>query len=243
MKNIIKKLKKRNRAFTLIELIVVITIITILMSLILPAAQKVLASARKSKARTYMKQIAETYCRYYQDNGFIPDAYNNVQFLVGCASQGELNNANLFVFPGDKKAAAVLQENIWPVYEGYAWEEGKHLSVNLIANIAREVSAATTPVAFSRGLDVEGGRWSQEDGVWGSEGGFVAFLDGQVRWYTDLYDKLSTTSGSTESMQAAVDSIGGKILGTDTYAYTSPYSSYYAYYSDSSGSSSSSGSY
>jgi prepilin-type N-terminal cleavage/methylation domain-containing protein len=218
MKNIIKKLGKRNRAFTLIELIVVISIISILMSLILPSAQKVLSSARKSKARTYMKQIAEAYCRYYQENGFIPDANSGVEFIEDCASRGELNNATLFVFPGDKKAAAVLRETIWPVKDEHAWEGGKQLSVNLIANITREVSAATTPVAFSRGLDLEGGRWTQEDGVWGAEGGFVAFLDGQVRWYTNLSEeggKLSMNTGNTGSMQAVVDNRGGKILGTE----------------------------
>ncbi|MDR0590692.1 MAG: type II secretion system GspH family protein [Puniceicoccales bacterium] len=211
---------KNNRAFTLIELIVVVSIITILMSLVLPTAQKVLSSARKSKARAYMKQIAETYCRYYQDNGFIPDASNTVQLIEGCAQGGDLNNAHIFVFPGDKKAADVLRENVWPIDDGqHAWEGGKHLSVCLIGCITREVTAATTPVAFSRGLDLYNGRWTQADGVWGAEGGFVAFLDGQVRWYTDLSEgggKLSTASGSTGSMQEAVDGVGGRILDTET---------------------------
>jgi prepilin-type N-terminal cleavage/methylation domain-containing protein len=224
MKNIIKKLKKNNKGFTLIELIVVISIITILMSLILPAAQKVLSSARKSKARTYMKQIAEAYCRFYQENSFIPNAGSCMEFVLKCAEAGELNNANIFVFPGDKKAADVLRENIWPLGDEFAWEDGKHLSVCLIANITRAVSAATTPIAFSRGLDLYGGRWTQEDGVWGAEGGFVAFLDGQVRWYTNLSDgggKLSVDNNSTGSMQTAVDAIGGKILDTNTYSLES----------------------
>jgi prepilin-type N-terminal cleavage/methylation domain-containing protein len=212
-----KNLKKW-RAFTLIELIVVISIITILMSLVLPAAQKVLTNARKSKARTYMKQIAETYCRYYQDNGYIPSANSSVELIEKFAETGELNNANIFIFPGDKKAANVLRENVWPIDEGHAWENDKELSVGLIGNITREVSASTTPIAFSRGLDLGSGVWTETDGVWGKEGGFVAFLDGQVRWYTNLSGdggKLSLSSGtSTGSMAAVLSDIGGTALST-----------------------------
>jgi prepilin-type N-terminal cleavage/methylation domain-containing protein len=208
---------KKCKAFTLVELIVVISIVSILMSLILPAAQKVLVNARKSKARAHMKQIAETYCRFYQDNGYIPDAESTVALIEKYAEAGELNNAHIFVFPGDRKAAVVLRENVWPVADGeHAWEGGKQLSVCLIGNIAREVSASTTPVAFSRGLDVDGGNWTAEDGVWGAEGGFVAFLDGQVRWYANLWadeGKLSTTSGPTGSMKEAADAMGSRILG------------------------------
>jgi hypothetical protein len=127
----------------------------------------------------------------------------------------KLNNANTFVFPGDRKAADILRENIWPLGDEFAWEDGKHLSVCLIANITQ---------AFSRGLELYSGCWTQEDGVWGAEGGPVTFLDGEVRWYTDLSEgdgKLSVPGKSTGSMQTAVDVIGGKILDTKTYSLES----------------------
>ncbi|MDR2372240.1 MAG: prepilin-type N-terminal cleavage/methylation domain-containing protein, partial [Puniceicoccales bacterium] len=128
------KVLKNQRAFTLVELIIVVSIIAILMSIIIPASQKVFVNARRSKAQAAMKQIAETYCRYYQDNGFIPDANTSVGLAEKFAAEGELNNSQLFVFPGDSKAAGVLRENIYPL-DGSAWETGKYLSVQLVGNI------------------------------------------------------------------------------------------------------------
>jgi prepilin-type N-terminal cleavage/methylation domain-containing protein len=203
------KVLKNQKAFTLIELIIVVSIIAILMSIIIPASQKVFANARRSKAQAAMKQIAETYCRYYQDNGFIPDASTSAKLAETFAAEGELNNAQLFVFPGDSKAAAVLRENIYPL-DGSAWEGGKYLSVQLVGNIIKEVNQSTTPIAVSRGLQANG-TWSK-DGVWGADGGFIGFLDGQVRWYKTVNDKLSTETGSTSDINAVLNPIGGKLL-------------------------------
>ncbi|MDR1591171.1 MAG: prepilin-type N-terminal cleavage/methylation domain-containing protein [Puniceicoccales bacterium] len=215
---IVKKL-----GFTLIELIIVVSIIAILMSIIIPASQKVFAEARKSKARAAMKQIAETYCRYYQNNGFIPYADSSLELAERFAEEGELNNANLFVFPGDSQAAAVMRENIWPIDEEgeykHAWEPDKKLSVVLVGNITKEVNQSTTPIAYSRGLDKENGTWSK-DGVWGTDGGFIGFLDGQVRWFKTIDNKLSTENGETSSIEAILgeDGVGGRILdNVDTY--------------------------
>jgi prepilin-type N-terminal cleavage/methylation domain-containing protein len=207
------KIIKKLAGFTLIELIIVVSIIAILMSIVIPASQKVFTEARKAKAQAAMKQIAETYCRYYQNNGFIPNATDTRNLIEQFAKDGELNNANLFIFPGDSKAAGILRENIWP-YDGSPWESGKQLSVALVGNITKEVNQSTTPIALSRGLQ-ESGIWSK-DGVWGTDGGFIGFLDGQVRWYKSVADKLSLESGSTSSIKAAVDAVGGTILGTNT---------------------------
>jgi prepilin-type N-terminal cleavage/methylation domain-containing protein len=207
------KIFKKRGAFTLIELIAVVSIIGILMTFILPASQKVLLNARKSKAQAYMKQIAGAYCRFYQEKGYIPNAGSSVELAEKFASEGELNNANLFVFPGDSKAAGLLKENIWPKNDVSAWEPGKQLSVSLIGNITKEVNPSTTPIAFSRGL--VGSTWTK-DGIWGVDGGFVAFLDGQVRWYTNLTGKLSVESSSKDTIPETLSVSGGTILHTDT---------------------------
>ncbi|MDR1906907.1 MAG: prepilin-type N-terminal cleavage/methylation domain-containing protein [Puniceicoccales bacterium] len=205
---------KKIAGFTLIELIIVVSIIALLMTIIIPASQKVFINSRKVKARSYMKQIAEAYCRYYQDNGYIPTATSSVLLAQEFAKEGELNNANLFVFPGDSKAAGVLRENIYPDVDGSAWETGKQLSVSLIGGITKEVNQSTTPVAFSRGLQ-EDGKW-KADGVWGSDGGFIGFLDGQVRWYKEVDNKLSLETAGTSSISAVVNAVGGSILDTNT---------------------------
>ncbi|MDR1366385.1 MAG: prepilin-type N-terminal cleavage/methylation domain-containing protein, partial [Puniceicoccales bacterium] len=150
------KILKKQKAFTLIELIVVVSIVVILMSIVIPGAQKVLANARKAKAQACMKQIAEAYCRYYQAHGYLPTGSSALTVIEEFAKEGELNNANLFVFPGDAQAAKVLREQIWPKDEDgkFPWESGKRLSVTLVRSTSamKELNPSTTPVVFSRGL-------------------------------------------------------------------------------------------
>jgi prepilin-type processing-associated H-X9-DG protein len=54
----------------------------------------------------------------------------------------------------------------------------------IVANIAINAPASTTPVAWTRGLR-DDGTWTQ-DSPWQGDGGFVAFLDGHVEWFDKL---------------------------------------------------------
>ena len=69
-----RQARRRLKAFTLVELLVVIAVITILIALLLPAVQKARENARWVVCANNMRQIAPavlTYC-HYDNSGLLP---------------------------------------------------------------------------------------------------------------------------------------------------------------------------
>ncbi|MDR1366387.1 MAG: prepilin-type N-terminal cleavage/methylation domain-containing protein [Puniceicoccales bacterium] len=189
---------KRGKGFTLIELLIAIVIIGILMSLLIPAVNKIMENARRLKGLNSLKQIATAYTQYSNDdvNGRNIDAGNSPTGIIWAtklAQAGYLNDPTVYCFSGDNGASRVLKKIIatsattdgsdaWGSVPGT--ESDQEFSVWVISNVPTDAPAATTPIAFTRGLPADG-KWPNS-GVYGTKGGYIAFLDGHVEWYDNL---------------------------------------------------------
>lgn len=71
--------RSKQRAFTLVELLVVITIIGILVALLLPAVNAARETARRTQCMNNMKQLALATAKYETDNGKYPGYVERLQ--------------------------------------------------------------------------------------------------------------------------------------------------------------------
>lgn len=198
--------KYKKHGFTLIELLVVIAIIAILSAILFPAIRKAIDSARRTRCSNHMRQIAMAYMNY--SHGFsgdlraIPNTVTKTcDWAKVLADAGVLNEAAVFLWSDD---SALKGETIPKAIKGKTGESvWNKPSVVCLSGVDPYAPATTTPIAWSRGLSTEDGTWS--DGVFGSEGGFVAFLDGHVEWFESTASKLYDPNGDavTSPIEAA----------------------------------------
>lgn len=221
-----KYTRRQNAGFTLIELLTVIAIIGILAAIIIPTVGNVQKRAQRTSDGSNLRQIGQSALIYAQDNkdrlpstslssatatfGRTVGAGNTTTvhlFAAAIAVGSGLNDARMWVSKideglpnGDDAPNASLSTVINGAKDGFTTGFTSSYPAFSVVGGLSSSDPATSPVAFTRGLNTDG-TWDETAGVYKKEGGFIYFLGGNVAFYKNL----GTTDGANGD---------GEVIGT-----------------------------
>ncbi|MDR1401405.1 MAG: type II secretion system GspH family protein [Puniceicoccales bacterium] len=219
----VRRSGKKN-AFTLIEMLTVISIIGILAAILMPVISNAIGEAKKLKVSKGLQQIAMAYASLSL-KGFtreLNSCENAAQWAGIFSKYGELNAASMFIAGDDylveternplPKSIGFVKNGTWQMNADF---KNFPLSVTVISGISSQARAETTPIAYTRGLDNNTGKWRGANGngggIYGETGGFIVFLDGHVEFYSNISDERNMlinyyTGEKTSKISEAVNS-------------------------------------
>ena len=189
-------------------LVLVATVPLALLLLSLYLASVPLVRSR-SATSTNLSNIAKAYCNFNRSNAARrithgawsvanPTAASSVaEYAAVLAYNVDLDEAWLWYIDADpaNDATATFAKKVLyvpaggpPVISPLLTEgaENGYFGYTVYAPVRTDIGG-TTPLAWTRGLRRDG-TWDAAKGVWGSEGGHIAFGDGHVEWHADTRD-------------------------------------------------------
>jgi prepilin-type N-terminal cleavage/methylation domain-containing protein len=220
--------------FTLIELLKVIALIGILAAIVIPTIGHVRSTAQRAVDGSNLREILKASLAYATEHGGrlpdpvalaadFPEASPALRILAVLARSGSLSDPAVYFAPNDPFLVGDAPRSILDPTDPARralddeFSGGPPLAWEFVGGVRLD-DPPTTPVAFTRGLRPDG-TWDPESGVYGDAGGFVALLDGSVRFQESVNGLLvSNASGrpATDIREAIPirGTTGTRIYGT-----------------------------
>ena len=203
--------------FTLIELLTVIAIIGILAAIVIPTVGSVRDKAQRAVDGNNLREILKAAQVYASDNqDRLPDPQN--------INNATLNSAQaIWKWPGILAKNKILENPEFYFAKNDAAFNPPYPTFIILPSIARNQLHPTfinrrspswefvggvkmndnpnTPVVYTRGLQ-SNGTWSTTSGVYKDTGGFIAYLGGNVAFYSNTNNPTIFTSNNPNSTNA-----------------------------------------
>lgn len=210
----------RTAGFTLIELLTVIAIIGILAAIVIPTVGTVRDKAQRAVDQNNLREIIKAAQIYAGDNqDRLPDPQNLVSIFPGSqavfrwpailAKNNVLSDPSFYFakndaqFSGTYPTAIINPRSAQRNQLETTFTNRRVLAWEFVGGLKMS-DPATTPVAFTRGLQ-NNGTWHVTNGVYKDTGGFVGFLGGNVGFYpntTGLFNSNNTGLKTNDIRQA-----------------------------------------
>jgi len=182
---------------------VIFTLLLLIASIIVPSISRVQEVARRTVDASSLRQISQASIIYAQSrDDSLPEAADIWDYARALAEDGGADEPSLWWSKSDpasdnfidSPATVLLPNSHRPRPLDPAFRALKP-SVAIPVGKLNTRMPATTPIAWTRGLQPDG-TWSP-DSPYGTEGGYIAFLGGNVSFYKNLGSPSDRTSALT----------------------------------------------